>query len=173
MVSRCRYLRSIREESPMRPKQGIVLVAALLVLMGVGCRGQRGTGETAGTPTAAATQSPATQSPQGGELTLDGQKPNDHGSRSVVGEDSEDVELDDNYFAPTVLTGSAGQSFNVRLKNEGGITHTFTIDEQNIDEELQPDEESSVTVTFPQSGTVVFYCRFHRGLGMFGGLAVQ
>jgi plastocyanin len=154
----------------MRAKRGIALVAALLVLMGVGCRGQRGTGETAGTPSPTAA---ATESPQGGELTLDGQEPNDHGSRSVVGEDSEDVELDDNYFAPTVLEGSADQSFTVRLKNEGGITHTFTIDEQNVDEELEPDEESSVTVTFPQSGVVVFYCRFHRGLGMFGGLSVQ
>jgi plastocyanin len=153
----------------MKGKAGLLMVVAALMVLGTGCRGQRGTGETQGTPPPTP---PATESPQGGELTLDGEKPNDHGTRSVVGEDSEDVELDDNYFAPTVLKGSAGQRFSVRLKNEGGIAHTFTIDEQNIDEELQPDEESAVTVTFPQSGTVLFYCRFHRGLGMFGGLSV-
>ena len=152
----------------MKGRTGIALFALTLVIVGAACRGQRGTGETVGTPPASAP--PATESPQGGDLTLDGQKPNDHGSRSVVGEDSEDVELDDNYFAPTVLEGSAGQRFTVRLKNEAGTAHTFTIDEQQIDEELQPDEESSVTVTFPQSGTVIFYCRFHRGAGMFGAL---
>ena len=154
----------------MRTKAGIVLFVVLAILAAA-CRGQRGTGETVGTPPASP-PSPTTESPQGGALTLDGQKPNDHGSRSVVGEDSEDVELDDNYFAPTVLEGSAGQRFTVRLKNEGGTTHTFTIDEQQIEEELQPDEESTVTVTFPWSGTVIFYCRFHRGTGMFGGLQV-
>ncbi len=154
----------------MRAKAWIVMAVAMLAIVGTACRGQRGTGETAGTPPATA---PATRSPQGEELTLDGQEPNDHGTRSVVGQDSEDVELDDNYFSPTVLRGSAGQRFTVRLKNEGGTAHTFTIDEQNIDEELQPDEESTVTARFAQSGTVVFYCRFHRGLGMFGGLSVQ
>ena len=154
----------------MRVKVGIVIVAATLLLLGVGCRGQRGTGETVGTPSA---RPPATQSPRGEELTFDGEKPNDHGTRSVAGEDSEDVELDENYFSPTVLEGSAGQRFTVRLKNEGGTAHTFTIDEQRIDEELQPNEESTVRVTFPRSGTVVFYCRFHRAIGMFGGLSVQ
>ncbi|MDP8955994.1 MAG: cupredoxin domain-containing protein [Actinomycetota bacterium] len=154
----------------MRAKHAMGLVAVLLLVTGVGCRGQRGTGETAGTPPATAAP---TQSPQGGELTLGGENPNDHGTRRVVGQDEEDVELDDNYFAPTVLEGSPGQRFTVRLKNEGGITHTFTIDEQKIDEELEPNEESTPTVTFPESGTVIFYCRFHRGLGMFGGLSVQ
>ena len=154
----------------MRGKIAIVVSAAVLLLLGVACRGQRGTGETAGTPPA---RPPATQSPQDGGLTLNGEKPNDHGTKRVVGEDSEDVELDDNYFSPTVLEGSAGQRFTVRLKNEGGTAHTFTIDEQRIDEELQPNEESTVKIMFPQSGTVVFYCRFHRAIGMFGGLSVE
>lgn len=147
---------------------------AALVFLAAGCEGS-GEVTASGTPPASAPPATASESPsapQGGGLTVDGVKANDHGTRSVVGEDSEDVELDDNYFAPTVLKGSAGQSFTVRLKNEGGTTHTFTIDEQNIDEELQPDEESTAQVTFPQSGQVIFYCRFHRGLGMFGALTV-
>jgi plastocyanin len=148
-----------------RPVRLFTLSVAIGVLA-VACGG--GTQQAAQTPSPS---SPSTPSQPAG-LTLNGEKPNNHGSRSVVGEESEDVELDDNYFSPTELKGSPGQQFSVRLKNEGGTTHTFTIDEQNIDEELQPDEESTVSVTFPQSGTVIFYCRFHGGLGMFGGLSV-
>ena len=43
---------------------------------------------------------------EGGSITMSGQKANDHGSQDVSGESELDLELDDFYFGPTVLTGS-------------------------------------------------------------------
>jgi plastocyanin len=118
--------------------------------------------------------------PTGGEtgdaeetIEIAGQEAADHGSEDVTGESEIELELDDFYFEPTVLEGEAGQRLSLTLFNEGEAPHTFTIDEQTVDEELQPgDEDVTVEVTFPDSGALVFYCRFHAGGGMVGGLSV-
>jgi plastocyanin len=95
----------------------------------------------------------------------------------VTGKTSAEVEAynegSEFYFEPSTLTGSGGQSLTITVKNEGDIPHTFTIDDQNVDVELQPDEEQDVTVTFPDSGSVEFFCRFHVGSGMKGELTVS
>jgi plastocyanin len=106
-------------------------------------------------------------------IEIAGQEAADHGAEDVAGLSEIELELDDFYFEPTVLEGEAGQSLSLTLFNEGDAPHTFTIDEQDVDEELQPgDEDVTVEVTFPDSGSVVFYCRFHAGGGMVGGLSV-
>jgi plastocyanin len=110
---------------------------------------------------------------EGGTATIAGQEATSHGSEDVTGTDEVELELDDFYFEPTVLEGEAGQTLTVSMFNEGDAAHTFTIDELQIDEELQPgDEGVTAEVTFPDSGALVFYCRFHVGGGMLGGLSV-
>jgi plastocyanin len=111
---------------------------------------------------------------EGGEsVTIAGQEATSHGSADVSGMDSVELELDDFYFEPTVLEGEAGQALSVMMFNEGDAPHTFTIDELKIDQELQPgDEDVTAEVTFPDSGALVFYCRFHADGGMLGGLSV-
>jgi plastocyanin len=107
----------------------------------------------------------------GGKKTIAGVQANDHGTKSVAGTKTE-VELDDFYFKPTVLEGTPGEKVKLELKNEGKVEHTFTIDAQNIDQDLQPGDEAEVTVTIPKSGSVSFYCKFHKSSGMAGALAV-
>lgn len=75
-------------------------------------------------------------------------------------------------FTPAALTGSAGQSLTITVKNVGSAAHTFTIDGQSVDVEVQPGSHADVTVTFPDSGSVEFVCRFHIGSGMKGSLTV-
>jgi plastocyanin len=105
-------------------------------------------------------------------VTIAGRDAASHGSEDVTGADEIQLELDDFYFEPTVLEGEAGQTLTVSMFNEGDAPHTFTIDELQIDEELQPgDEGLTAEVTFPDSGALVFYCRFHVGGGMLGGLS--
>jgi len=41
-----------------------------------------------------------------------------------------------------------------------------------VDQELGPDEEMSIDITFPESGEVVFICRFHDAQGMRGAIEV-
>lgn len=97
-----------------------------------------------------------------------------HGTTDVAGMSEFELELDDSYFGPTVLEGEAGQQLTLGLYNEGGVPHTFTIDEAGIDEELPTGTDGiSIDVTFPDSGALVFYCRFHRDQGMVGALSVD
>ena len=76
----------------------------------------------------------------------------------------------DDYFEPTVLKGEPGQTITLELKNEGNNPHTLTISDKGIDQEVQPGDEAEADVTFPQSGELVFVCRFHESKGMVGAL---
>jgi plastocyanin len=106
----------------------------------------------------------------GGTITIAGQKANDHGMKDVSGESSVELEQDNFYFEPTVLTGTPGQKLTIELSNEGSALHNFSIPDQSIDQDVQPDAKGEVTVTFPDSGTVVFFCKYHQSQGMVGAL---
>jgi plastocyanin len=108
-----------------------------------------------------------------GTITIDGQQANDHGTKDVSGETETSVEMDDEfYFEPTVLKGTAGQKLTIELENSGTLAHNFTLEDQSISKDVQPDQKDTVTVTFPQSGILPFFCRFHRSSGMIGDLSV-
>ena len=76
------------------------------------------------------------------------------------------------FFSPSALAGSAGQKLTLTVTNAGTVTHTFTIDSEHVDVTLQPGDSQQVDVTFPQSGSVDFYCKFHVSGGMKGTLQV-
>jgi plastocyanin len=105
-------------------------------------------------------------------ITIAGQEATNRGSEAVSGESQITVELADFSFAPTVLEGEAGQSLSVDLSNVGMAPHTFTIDGEDVDVQLGAGESGQAEVTFPDSGALVFYCRFHISGGMLGGLSV-
>jgi plastocyanin len=99
-----------------------------------------------------------------------------HQTDHVSGDKSIEVEAEDEedqfYFKPSTIIGGAGQSIVIAVQNEGGVEHTFTIDDQDIDLSLSPEQVQEVTVTFPDSGSVEYYCRIHVNLGMRGELKV-
>ncbi len=90
----------------------------------------------------------------------------------VAGKTAFAIEAQDFSFSPNSLTGSPGQSLEITVTNKGSATHTFTIDSENVSVELAPGDSQKVTVTFPESGSVEFYCKFHVGSGMKGTLQV-
>jgi plastocyanin len=100
------------------------------------------------------------------------QNVNNKGSENFAGKSSGEVELDNFYFKPTVVQGKAGQSLTLELKNEGDVEHNFTLTDQNIDTDLEPGKSAKVKVTIPKSGTVSFFCKYHKSMGMAGSLAV-
>ena len=107
-----------------------------------------------------------------GTIQIGGQNANDHGEGEVSGETSIEFELDDFYFEPTVLREDSGQTLTLEAFNEGDEAHTFTSDELGVDEEIGPGDETSIDITFPDSGQVVFICRFHDSQGMRGAIEV-
>lgn len=105
---------------------------------------------------------------EGGSTTVGGQMANDHGSQDVAGESELDLELDDFYFEPTLLTGSAGETLTLDLENEGDTEHNFSLTDQGIDQDVEAGKKAEVSVRFPDSGTLVFFCKYHQDMGCEG-----
>jgi plastocyanin len=141
----------------------VIIAGCVLVLAAAGC------GSSSSSSSGTTTEE---SSGGGGQKTIAGVQANDHGTKAVEDSGKTEVELDDFYFKPTVLEGKPGQTVTLELKNEGETEHSFTIDSQNVDQELGPGEEAEVDVTIPKSGVVSFYCKFHKSSGMAGALAV-
>jgi plastocyanin len=133
-----------------------MLAAALVLILGLAACGGSGESDENG---------------EGTTMTIGGQAVETHGTKDVSGETGKvEIEMYDNYFEPTVLKGEPGQQVELELKNEGEAAHTLTIAEQSVDAEVQPGDETEVDVTFPESGELVFICRFHESSGMVGAL---
>ncbi|MGI8427288.1 MAG: cupredoxin domain-containing protein [Actinomycetota bacterium] len=82
--------------------------------------------------------------------------------RTSIQTSSVSLEVDDDYFKPNILSGSPGTTVTANLKSEGQRKHNFSLAEQGIDQDIVPGASTSVSFTFPQSGTLVFFCKYHR-----------
>jgi plastocyanin len=91
-------------------------------------------------------------------------------STSSSGSGKTEVELDDYYFKPKTIEGDPGKKITLELKNEGNTEHNFSLDEQSVSTDVAAGDEAEVTVTVPKSGTLTFYCKYHRSQGMTGTL---
>ena len=75
----------------------------------------------------------------------------------------------DDKFKPTTITGKPGATVTVALTNTGANKHNFKIDGQpKADADVDPGKSATATVKIPKSGSVQFYCEYHKGLGMVG-----
>ena len=99
-----------------------------------------------------------------------GVKVNDHGTKDVTGMSSLDIEADNFYFEPTVLKGTPGQKLTITIENDTGTDHNFSITSQNVDKDVNAKHDETVTVTFPSTGVVSFFCEYHKKKGMAGGI---
>jgi plastocyanin len=141
----------------LRPR---ALFLAAVLLAGCG-----GTNTKAGT-SATTTSGPAETAP----VSLPGQV-NNHGTATAAGA-TFDLEQDNFYFNPTFVKAKGGTTVQVTLKNEGSSPHTFTIASPAVDVTVDPGKTATADVALPASGTVPFFCRFHRGSGMQGAFVV-
>jgi plastocyanin len=137
----------------MLKKMAIVAAALLVGLMAAACGSKSNTSAGAGgraTPTVSATTD--APSPQPSETS---------GETRVA--------FEDNHFQPASLTVASGAE--LELDNEGNNTHTFTIDGQGIDVQVDSGKDAKVTAPL-DPGTYEFFCRFHKSMGMKGTLTV-
>jgi plastocyanin len=68
-----------------------------------------------------------------------------------------DLTIVDFGFSPTDLSVTEGQT--ISISNIGETSHTFTTEDEAIDQEIGPGETVEVTLTGVSSGG--FLCRFH------------
>ncbi|MFE4425484.1 cupredoxin domain-containing protein [Peribacillus butanolivorans] len=84
-----------------------------------------------------------------------------------------EVELNDEYFNPKVITIPNGRTTTLILKNKGAKKHTFTVEKLSIDAEVQPGNENTITVKPKKTGTYDLICRYHLQEGMAGKVIVK
>ncbi|MBA3653927.1 MAG: cupredoxin domain-containing protein [Actinobacteria bacterium] len=85
-----------------------------------------------------------------------------------------EVEVDDNYFRPNVIQGTARQSVTLVLASEGKSVHNFTLADQKVDVDIAAGQHASVKITLPASGDLVFFCKYHKDeSGMVGAFRVS
>jgi YVTN family beta-propeller protein len=143
----------------------------IAVQPGISTMTAHGGGASDGMAAQGMSMAPGTQagSPSGGTQAM---AANDHGTVDVRGKDEIDVEADDDYFEPTYLRGAPGQTLKMVVENESSSLHNVSIPGLGVDTNVPPHASAEIEVTFPQSGSSPFFCKFHAALGMKGALLV-
>ncbi len=106
-------------------------------------------------------------------VTRDGVTYADHGTKDVWKLSRLELEADDYYFSPTFLRGAPGQKLTLLVESEARTLHNISIPALGIDQDVPPKGKIQVNVTFPASGVLAFFCKFHAALGMNGQLLTQ
>jgi plastocyanin len=106
-------------------------------------------------------------------IVIDGEGVNFHGIGRVVDGGTIEMEMDDDYFEPTVLKGPPGGAVTIELRNEGLHPHNFSVPSQRIDLNCGVRAHGEVEVAFPRSGVLIFSCKYTATSGMRGALAVK
>ncbi|WP_458354271.1 cupredoxin domain-containing protein [Peribacillus frigoritolerans] len=84
-----------------------------------------------------------------------------------------EVELNDDFFNPEVITIPNGTATTLILKNKGKKEHTFTVEKLGVDAEVQAGKEKTITVQPKHPGTYELICRYHFQEGMVGKVIVE
>ena len=75
-------------------------------------------------------------------------------------------------YDPEEITIGTGQTVKFALTSQGEF-HTFTVDDLDIDMEVEAGDTESLTFTFDEPGTYDLICIPHESLGMVGKMIVQ
>jgi plastocyanin len=140
---------------------------AALVLGATACAGGSSSGASAGPP--GGSPSPNAASPS----SIAGLPANLHGQVDVAGMSTVTVQTRNYYFEPSVLNGRAGQKITLHMVNSVSTAHNITVASQHVNTDLEGNKAVDVTVAFPASGVLSFWCEYHKTRGMVGGLLVS
>jgi len=138
------------------------LVAAVIVVAFVGCSSDADVGLPAGgEPTAGG-------SPSGVQPTIAASATGSEGPDG--GTANADVVATSFRFDPSTIEVDEGDDLTV-ANGEETVDHTFTIEDEDVDEILPAGDEANVRADLP-AGTYTVICRFHVDQGMEATLEV-
>jgi plastocyanin len=144
-----------------------VTALAVVVLAVAGCGSSSNSSDTSSSPSASTSSS--TGSAGGGGYGSASSSSTTAAASTSDDSGKTEVEMYDDYFKPKTISGKPGSTITVQLKNEGTKEHNFKIDGQpKADADVEPGKDGKATVKIPASGSVQFYCEYHKGLGMVG-----
>jgi plastocyanin len=125
-----------------------------------------------GEPTAAPSPSPQTSPAESPTESPTSEETPECSDETTTGEDDAKLRLEDNVFSPACLIVLGGQA--LELENEGLNRHNFSIEGTDVNIDIAPDSENRTEAigTIAEPGEHVFFCRFHRSLGMEGEITI-
>jgi len=135
----------------MRRRGGLLIgvLAGVLALAAAGCGGgdDNGGGSASATTAApAATAAPETTAAAGGG-----------------GDDELKLVTAGFKFDKTSLDLKSGSSYTVEVDNQDSAEHNFTFKEAGADQDVEGNEDATVTFTAPAAGSYEFHCKYHPG----------
>jgi hypothetical protein len=74
------------------------------------------------------------------------------------------------FYAPTILEGSPNQQVVLRISNTTPTRHNFTLEAEQISTSIPEGATVDITVQFPITGALIFYCSIHGNDHHGGGL---
>ena len=132
----------------MRRRGGltIAVLAGVLALTAAGCGGgddDGGSGSASATTAAQTTSAPETTAAASGgdneiKLVAQGLK-----------------------FDKASLDLTAGSSYTVEVDNQDSAEHNFTFEAASADQDVEANEDATVTFTAPAAGSYEFHCKYH------------
>ena len=75
---------------------------------------------------------------------------------------------EDYVFMPQTVRAEAGETVTMPLRNESSTDHNFTHEEQNVDVDVAPGQETTFEISVPPNTGLRFYCEYHEDQGMQG-----
>ena len=117
-----------------------------------------------------AARQPAVTAPSGRCPTSAGLPSNasDHGTVAASGRQLA-IDANDFFFSATCVTGVLGGTLTLTVHNVGQALHNISIPSLNIDMDVAPGQTITVQVQMG-SAPLVFFCKYHKGVGMYGAL---
>lgn len=77
-------------------------------------------------------------------------------------EQTVELEAYDYYFEPTALSVEVGAEVTVAFSNAGGVEHSFTAPDLDVEVEAGNGEDATVTFVAPdRPGSFDFFCKYH------------
>lgn len=69
-----------------------------------------------------------------------------------------------NAWDPLEIQAGAGAAVSVSVENTDGALHSFTIDDADVDQDIEGGQSITVEFTAPDAGSYLFYCKYHPGM---------
>jgi plastocyanin len=132
----------------MRGRRGLLIgvLGGVLALTAAGCGGgdDNGGGSASATTAApAATAAPETTAAAGG------------------GDNEIKLAASGFKFDKISLDLKSGSSYTVEVTNGDSAEHSFTFEAASVDQDVEGNEDATVTFTAPAAGSYEFHCKYH------------
>ena len=83
------------------------------------------------------------------------------GATGGAGGTTQTITIKDFAFTPSQITGPAGATLTITITNNDSPTHSFTLDDNSVSQDIAPGTTETVKVPLPSSGTVGWHCKYH------------